>query len=602
MKMKNGKTRLMKLVLPAVCFFVIAALAVGSLLFIGRPKNGGGNGGTTPIVDPDDPDGKDDPDRPEREKREPTITEDDARAEVKKDAKKSVVGILDTKQIPKNGVSIPFAGALSSDGYGTTNLPYDPSYMKIGVMTPNFDVPSEFTLRKKTVTETSVVQNEMYGEFETEETEKEADRPAVELYMGYFIVDDGETLSIYSRAGDFLTHFDDTDYIPAYERDRDGNPLFYRNGYRQSGMFDREGLEIKEYTKKELEELEKDEKNAPKTELDNKNLGKRVKLTREPEDWEKTYFIEGKILEEGEGNPVMEDAKTYYTLSPYGTGFAYSAFNDLTDGRGLRFDYPAYYGISDNGLTLAVKMRDLYTQPKDKPLEMKHDPLWAYTSGGFETTEYDFKRAYNFSEGLGCVVTEPYYKDGGLFFVDGSGRRLFTTKDQYTNNTDRIVITTLMPPVDTGEASIGSFYYDHGLVRVRRESIDGTNYIFDHVIRYLDTEDILIDRSGNEFPIPEGYELVAYSDGVILLKRHGKYGYMDYTGKWIAEPVYSEGKPFSEGLGVLTTADGRCGVIDASGNVVVPFEYSSVSSCSDGVMAAYHPDKGWQILRKMAPV
>ena len=255
MKMKNGKTRLMKLVLPAVCFFVIAALAVGSLLFIGRPKNGGGNGGTTPIVDPDDPDGKDDPDRPEREKREPTITEDDARAEVKKDAKKSVVGILDTKQIPKDGVGVPFAGALSSDGYGTTNLPYDPSYMKIGVMTPNFDVPSEFTLRKKTVTKTSVVQNEMYGEFETEETEEEADRPAVELYMGYFIVDDGETLSIYSRAGDFLTHFDDTDYIPAYERDRDGNPLFYRNGYRQSGMFDREGLEIKEYTKKELEEL-----------------------------------------------------------------------------------------------------------------------------------------------------------------------------------------------------------------------------------------------------------------------------------------------------------------------------------------------------------
>ena len=600
--MKNGKTRLMKLVLSAVCFLVIAAVAVGSLLYFGRPNKGSGNGGSTPVVDPDDPGGKNDPDGPEREKREPTITEEDAKAEVRKDGSKSVVGILDTKKIPKNGVEIPFAGTLSGEGYGTTNLPYDSTYMKIGVMTPNFDVPSEYTLRKKTVTKTSVVQNEMYGEFETEETEKEVDRPAVEIYMGYFIVDNGETLSLYSRSGNFLTYYDDTDYIPAYERDRDGNPLFYRNGYRRSGMFDREGLKIKEYTKKELEELAKDEDNAPKTTLDEKNLDKRVKLTREPEDWEKTYFIEGKILEEGEGNPVMEDAKTYYTLSYDGSYFAYSAFNDLTDSRGLRFDYPAYYGISDNGLTLAVKMRDLYTQPKDKPLEMKHDPLWAYTSGGYETTEYDFKRAYNFSEGLGCVVTEPYYKDGGLYFVDGSGRRLFATKEQYTNNTDRVVITTLMPPVDTGEASIGSFYYDHGLVRVRRESIDGTNYIWDHVIRYLDTEDILIDRSGKEFPIPEGYELVSYSDGVILLKRHGKYGYMDYTGKWIAEPVYKDAKPFSEGLGVLTTSDGRCGVIDASGNVVVSFEYSSISSCSDGVMAAYHPERGWQILRKMAPV
>ena len=603
MKMKKGTLRIMKTVLSALCFFVIASLAVGSLLYLGRPKNNGG--GTTPIIVPDDPGNpgkKDDPNRPKREERTPTITEDDAKAEVAKDGSESVVGILDSSKIPKDGVGVPFAGTLSEEGYGTSNLPYDPTYMKIGVMTPNFDVPSEYTLRKKTIMKTSVVQNEMYGKFETEETPTEVDRPAVEIYMGYFIVDNGETLSLYSRSGDFLTYYDDTDYIPAYERDRDGNPLFYRNGYRQSGMFDEEGVEIKEYTKKELEELKKDEENAPETELDNMNLDKRVKLTREPQDWEKNYFVEGKLLEEGKGNPVMEDAKSYYTLSGDGSYFAYSAFNDLTDGRGLRFDYPAYYGLSDNGLTLAVKMRDLYTLPKGKPLEMKHDPLWAYTSGGYEATGYDFKRAYNFSEGLGCVVTEPYYNDGGLYFVDGSGHRLFSTRDQYTNNTDRIVITTFMPPVDDGEASIGSFYYDHGLVRVRRESIDGTNFIYDHVIRYLDTEDILIDRSGNEFPIPEGYKLVSYSDGVILLKRNGLYGYMDYTGKWIAEPVYKDGKPFSEGLGVLKTADGRCGVIDASGNVVVPFEYSSISSCSDGVMAAYHPERGWQILRKMAPV
>ncbi len=589
--------------MSALCFFAVSAFALAAMLFGNRLiKDVSEPVVAPPFVIPDVPEKQDGSERSSRDEREPTITEDDARAEVAKDGG-SVVGVLDSKRIPKDGTDVPFAGTLSDEGYGTTNLPFDSTYMKIGVMTPNFTVPSEYTLRKKTVTKTSVVQNEMYGEFGIEETEVETDRPAVEIYMGYFIVDNGETLSVYSRSGTpLMSNYDDTVYIPAYERDRDGNPLFYQNGFRQSGMFDREGLEIREYTKKELEEIAKDEKNLPKTTLDEKNYGKRVKLTREPESWEKTYYLEGKILEEGEGNPVMEEAKAYYTLSPYGIGFAYSAFNDLTDGRGLRFDYPSYYGLTDNGLTLAVKLRDLYTQPIGKPLEMKHDPIWAYTAGGYEATEYEFKRAYNFSEGLGCVVTEPYYKDGGLYFVDGSGRRLFPTKDQYTNNTDRIVITTLMPPVDTGEASIGSFYYDHGLVRVRRESIDGTNYIWDHVIRYLDTEDILIDRSGNEFPIPEGYELVSYSDGVILLKRHGQYGYMDYTGKWIAEPVYKDGKPFSEGLGVLTTADGRCGVIDVSGNVVVPFEYSSISSCSDGVMAAYHPERGWQILRKMAPV
>ena len=86
---------------------------------------------------------------------------------------------------------------------------------------------------------------------------------------------------------------------------------------------------------------------------------------------------------------------------------------------------------------------------------------------------------------------------------------------------------------------------------------------------------------------------------MILLERDGLYGFMDYSGKWIAQPIYTDAEAFSEGLAVIGTADGRYGMIDTSGNIVVPFAYTHISSCSDGVIAVYSEESGWHILRKM---
>ena len=72
---------------------------------------------------------------------------------------------------------------------------------------------------------------------------------------------------------------------------------------------------------------------------------------------------------------------------------------------------------------------------------------------------------------------------------------------------------------------------------------------------------------------------------------------MDYTGDWIAEPIYSSATAFRSGLATLRTEDGRVGMIDRKGNIVLPFRYTYISSASDGLITAF--DGAWSVYKIM---
>ena len=71
------------------------------------------------------------------------------------------------------------------------------------------------------------------------------------------------------------------------------------------------------------------------------------------------------------------------------------------------------------------------------------------------------------------------------------------------------------------------------------------------------------------------------------------------SGAWIAEPIYTYAEAFCEGLAVLKTPMGTYGMIDTEGNVVLPFAYKYISSSSDGLVACYSSENGWEMMRKM---
>ena len=143
---------------------------------------------------------------------------------------------------------------------------------------------------------------------------------------------------------------------------------------------------------------------------------------------------------------------------------------------------------------------------------------------------------------------------------------------------------------------MGSYYFDRGYLRVRQLDTDAYYGNPDYLIGQYD---FLLDKEGNKFAIPEGYDLVGYSDGVLLLSRGGKYGYYRTEIGWIAQPLYTFARPFAEGLGVIGFQNGIKGIIDTKGNVVLPFVYTDISQISSGVIAAYSAETGWEFYGKV---
>lgn len=510
------------------------------------------------------------------EEKEPTLSVDELLAQLKDVKYSSVCNVLDANYLSSEHTSLPGAGALSNAGYYTSDETYTSESFVLGVM-PSLTLPSIYSLRTRTVKDLSYEQLADYAQFTALYTDREEDRPAIELYMGYLLIDNGTTVDIYSNTGNYLTSFNDSEYALAYARDNAGYPLFYKT-------------ESVTYTMPENGEIVRDED------------GERV---RDPHEKEDNVLMEG-TLDTDNDTPVeypvtvTEEKRAYYRLSADGSYFVRSDYDEQTDSRGVNFDYPSYYGITDSNISLGVETFEKFTQNIDGEISLKHDAEWSYYRYGEAITEDTFARAYNFSETLGCVVTEGYYREGGLYFVNASGNRAFNTYKRYNDvNADRYVIENLMPPISNGKESIGYFYYDHGYVRARLEKIDYWNYNDNNKIQVYSSEEILIDTQGNRFPIPSGFELCGYSDGMLLLEHNGMYGFMNTSGDWIAQPIYSYAEAFHEGLAVLATADGRYGMIDTEGNIVLPFAYKHLSSVSDGIIAAFSDDYGWQIIRKM---
>ena len=96
-----------------------------------------------------------------------------------------------------------------------------------------------------------------------------------------------------------------------------------------------------------------------------------------------------------------------------------------------------------------------------------------------------------------------------------------------------------------------------------------------------------IDRSG-DVVIPLDYDWVdEFSDGVSQVRKNGKTGYIDQTGKWLfdAEKTHDI-RPFRCGVAINYTGDGRKAIVDRSGKFI-PCPYDWMYEFSEDLSAVY---------------
>ncbi len=482
---------------------------------------------------------------------------------------------------------MPTVSQLAAEGYHTTDAVFAEGN-RFALLETSFKLPDVFSFRKKTFDKETAVYYDDGTPSETKLVSVTEDRPAIELYMGYIIYDDVGTLYLIGPNGTALTKYDEGKYMPAFTRDKEGRPLFYQT-YEETVEYPTE-------------------------------LG-------EPDEDGNTPWIKTE--------KIKVEKKKYFYLADNGWKFVESDYNDATDNRGLYFDYPDYYGIptkddTKEGLTRYYKeTTKVLTQTiKNKKVTSVFPSLeWLFKKK--DDKEFDpkdeelvfpYTTAYNYSEKYATVFADVTwtYTDPDLtpeeakeaepkevtatelMVIDEKGKVMFTSRKSFTSDLGWNANEYYTEPLLRDISSIGSYYFDHGLMRVRLVSYDRYQYIKYDMFMVGTDDDLLIRPDGTRFYIPSGYTLEAYSDGMLLLSRDGKYGYMDYTGKWVVEPNLLEAAPFVEGVAAIKNRGGKCGMIDTNGNAVIPFKYDYVSNISSGLVAAYKEGSGWDIYTKMA--
>ena len=183
-----------------------------------------------------------------------------------------------------------------------------------------------------------------------------------------------------------------------------------------------------------------------------------------------------------------------------------------------------------------------------------------------------------------------------MYFVNDQGKRTFETKKEYVIS-GRYVVDQLLLPLDETTA-LGCYYYEYGLVKARRQIYDYYQLEDWDLMYIMSDEYVMLYTDGSEFPVPTGYSVKTYSNGVMLLEKNGTFGYMDYTGAWLNSPDYEDARYFMEGLAPCKK-NGKWGMIDTAGRTVLPFVYDYIQPTSSGVIVT-HSGNGWNVYMKMA--
>lgn len=496
---------------------------------------------------------------------------------------------------------------------------------------------------------------------------------AVELYMGYIIIDNGQICTLYSSEGNLLGIFERMSLVPAYTRDLSGNPLFYivSEGTQKYYRFDREqmifvladyndetdnrglyfdytedyGVSDNEYgrystivnvivemthdeayhhTAKDTEPQKPDTTTSDTTSSDTTTPGTTAPDTTAPDTTVSDTTVSDTTTESAPDTTTAPDTTSSETTADGGqtasdaentteaesTTGATDTENTLLRAprTELLFDTDSIlsflaakdavnsvvtkysnYTLSEDGKTVFVEIMER------RWASAKSDPMLSddYANAPDESklaNVYKYYHLYNFKDGLSAAVD----RKGALSFINEEGKAIISRNGEYYGQNNRKLLTKYAEPLLLGLDSIGSLYFDDGLVRIRQVDIDSQ-----FTDKLSGDYSYLVDAKGNKFNIPSGYDLVAYSDGVLLLEKDGFYGYYSNEGRWIAQPIYTYARPFAEGLGVIGFSGAKKGVVDTEGNLIIPFAYEYISQVSSGVIALYDAEGGWKLVAKL---
>ncbi len=205
--------------------------------------------------------------------------------------------------------------------------------------------------------------------------------------------------------------------------------------------------------------------------------------------------------------------------------------------------------------------------------------------------------ARSFSEGL--VVAE---KDGKYGYIDKSGDMVIPIQYTHFNGLD-CVFDAIDLSFTEGLATFATFDSGIGFID-RKGNVIIPSDLYDYADPFSeglavvckDGKSGYIDKT-TSVVIPIQYaSAYPFSEGLAAVKKDDKWGYIDKNGEIVIPIKYGSAKPFSEGLAVVSE-NYKCGYIDKNGEIVIPIQYGYAEDFSEG-LAAVKKDGKWGYIDK----
>ena len=196
-----------------------------------------------------------------------------------------------------------------------------------------------------------------------------------------------------------------------------------------------------------------------------------------------------------------------------------------------------------------------YIDETGKPvIEPKFDN-WTNFSEGLAAVSVDFKWGYIDKSGKWTIppqfaVGRPFSNGLALVGVPLSGEVTFPPgpeKHEFIDKTGKVVISS--------EHDILNGSFSEGFAAVQFITNKGI-------------DDQLIDKTGKTLIAVQDLQLRGFSDGLAVVKKDGKWGYVGKSGRFLIEPQFEEAESFSEGLAAVEI-DKKWGYIDPQGAIVI---------------------------------
>lgn len=240
--------------------------------------------------------------------------------------------------------------------------------------------------------------------------------------------------------------------------------------------------------------------------------------------------------------------------------------------------------------------------------------------------DIDHLRGFDVFSSHRAVATR--YQDGQIYsaLIDTTGKEIIPlTQGLLTPifNHKPIYTLTVFDASDNNQLQMGIYDGDgRVLIPVKNQLITTDDNGEIAKICRDDQGCILLDQNFHfitDWMAESGDSTVRYGDGLIAIKQHDKYGYIDTHGRSIIESVYDDAQAFVQGVAVVRSGDawylidkhnqpisqsydgliryderlyiaeklGKYGIIDRDGKVVQPLSYDEIKAyiTGDGLLA-----------------